>query len=127
MVQVQQSLYLSDGYCMDGVQVSDLEMALRLHDTALGELANGRPAAALSALRRALAMNPERAAAHDALGIALRDLGRLAEAEAAFREALRLDPALRQTRVALANTLVELGHFQAAVGCYREAVAQGPA
>ena len=114
------------GRCTDNVNVSDLQIAVQLHEVALDELANGRPAAALSALRRALALDPQRAASHDALGIALKDLGRLAEAEAAFREALRLDPGLNQTRATLANTLVELGNLQAAVSCYREAVARSP-
>ena len=111
---------------MDEVDVSDFAMAVQLHELALDQLANGRPAAALSALRRALALDPQRAATHAALGSALQDLGRLAEAEAAFREALRLDATLKQTRVALANTLVELGNFQAAVSCYREAMAESP-
>ena len=68
------------------------EQAAGHHDVALGELEQGRPEAAVTALKQALALAPRRASAHNDLGLALKELGQLEEAERAHREALSLDP-----------------------------------
>ncbi|HCS13117.1 MAG: hypothetical protein COS82_04870 [Zetaproteobacteria bacterium CG06_land_8_20_14_3_00_59_53] len=48
------------------------------------------PLGALPYLQKALALQPDDAEAHNALGNAMKDLGRLDEAEASYREAIRI-------------------------------------
>jgi predicted TPR repeat methyltransferase len=97
-----------------------------LRDVALGELANGRPAAALTALRRGLSLDPQLAVAQETLGMALEELGRFTEAEAAYREGLRLDATCADAPENLAKLLRHLGRFEEAVHWYREALARRP-
>jgi protein O-GlcNAc transferase len=95
-------------------------------DAALEDLANGRPAAAVAALKQALALDPRLAPAHQNLGIALEELGRPDEAEAAYRDALRIDPAY----VAALNNLGELlhrrGRLEEARQCFQATLSMGP-
>jgi tetratricopeptide (TPR) repeat protein len=58
----------------------------------------------LAHYRRALALKPDLADAHNNMGNALKELGELAEAEAAYREALRLDPSFTGIYVNLADS-----------------------
>jgi len=101
--------------------------AAEQYDWALEELANGRPAAAVTALKQALALDESFASAHQALGLALRDLERLPEAHRSFARALELDPALNQSRIELAGLLAELGQLEEAAEHYREAIVAGAA
>ncbi len=93
-------------------------MALRRHDFALGELANGHPAAALSALKQAVALDRQLGPAHRHLGVALQELGRLEEAESAYREALRIDPSDAAACLGLGELLHARGHYQQAQQCF---------
>ncbi len=110
-----------------GVLNNDAELAARFHDDALGELANGRPAAALTALRRALALAPGRVAAHHALGVALEELERLDEAGAAYGEALRLDWKYAAARQSLGELLRRRGRLAQARDCFETALLMDPA
>ncbi len=103
------------------------EMAARLHDLALGDLANGQPAAALAALRRALLLDSSLVRAHEALGAALEKLGRLPEAEVAYREALRLDETYAPAYRDLGELLRQLGRLEEARLCFEAAVRLDPA
>jgi predicted TPR repeat methyltransferase len=103
------------------------EAALRLHDIALGDLANGHPAAALAALRRALMLEYRLVCAHDSLGTALENLGRLGEAEAAYREALRLDETYAPAHRNLGELLRRLGRPEEARSCFEAALRLDPA
>jgi len=102
-------------------------MAARLHDRALGDLANGQPAAALAALRRALLLDSRLARAHDTLGVALENLGRLAEAEAAYRTALQLDETCAPAHRNLGELLRKLGRLEDARPCFEAALRLDPA
>ena len=99
------------------------------YDVALGELANGHPAAAVSALKRALALDPNLAPAHFHLGMALRDLVRPDEAESAFRDALRIDPSYAEAHRNLGELLQDRGRLEEARDCFESAlrVARGMA
>jgi predicted TPR repeat methyltransferase/Tfp pilus assembly protein PilF len=97
------------------------------YDLGLEELANGRPAAAVAALKRSLALDEKFAPAHAALGRAFRDLERLEEARHCFARALEIDSALHQTRIELANSMAELGQLGPAVAHYQHAVESGAA
>ena len=100
----------------------ELEMAARQHDFALGELANSRPAAAVRALKQALALDPKRVSAHHDLGLALKDLGRLEEAERAHRDALSLDPSHAAAHLSLGELLQGRGALAEARSCFESAL-----
>jgi len=102
-------------------------VAASRHDFALGELANGRPAAAVKALKQALALDPRRAAAHHDLGLALADLGRWEEAERAHRDALSLDPACAVAHQSLGDLLRRRGELGEARRCFESALRLNPA
>lgn len=98
-----------------------------LHDYAVGELANGRPAAAVTALKQAVALDWRRVGAHNDLGLALKDLGRLEEAEAAFREASRLDTTDAVAHQNLGELLRERGRLEEARHAFENALLANPA
>jgi len=85
-------------------------------------LANGRPAAALAALKQAIALDQQWGPAHRHLGIALQELGRLEEAESAYREALRIDPADAASYLNLGELLHARGHYPQAQQCFVSAL-----
>jgi tetratricopeptide (TPR) repeat protein len=76
---------------------------------AAAALADGRAAAAESALREALARNPRSAAAMHLLGEALARQGRPAEALAALEACVRAEPGLRLARTSYALALQRAG------------------
>lgn len=100
--------------------------AERHYDTALEELANGRPAAAVAALRRTLALDPKLVSAHQNLGVALEELGRLEEAEAAYRDALRLDPEYVAALHSLGELLQRGDRLEEARQCLQGALSINP-
>ncbi|MBN9544721.1 MAG: tetratricopeptide repeat protein [Alphaproteobacteria bacterium] len=93
--------------------------ALRLHQA-------GRLDDAVAHYRRAIALEPELAAAHSNLGTALCELGLLEEAEASYRKALALQPGQAQAHNNLGTVLFERGALDEAVSCYRDALALQP-
>jgi len=92
------------------------------------DLQRGRPAEALAAIDRALALalGPGRAEFHGNRGVALRALGRLEEAAAAYREALRLDPDDPDAAANLGVALHELGRPAEARPHLEAALARDP-
>jgi tetratricopeptide (TPR) repeat protein len=93
------------------------------------ELGSDDKSPAVEALRfstAAVAIRPENAGAHHALGAALRKLGRLDEALAEFREALQLRPESAWTHSDLAEVLETQGLLDEALGAYREALRLAP-
>ncbi|HVW68473.1 MAG TPA: tetratricopeptide repeat protein, partial [Steroidobacteraceae bacterium] len=102
------------------------EQAERLNDLAVGELANGRPAAALRILKRALALNPGLTAAYLNLGMALADLGRADEAERAYWDALRIDSAHPAAHHRLGELLRHRGELEDARRSFASALAANP-
>jgi predicted TPR repeat methyltransferase len=99
---------------------------VRHYERALDELANGRPAAAVAALKRALALDPKLAPAHHNLGMALEELGRLDEAEAAYRDALRVDPAYTAALNNLGELLQQRGRLEEARDYFQSALSTNP-
>jgi len=95
---------------------------VRHYETALDELANGRPAAAVAALRQALALDPTGSPGHHNLGLALEELGRLDEAEAAYRDALRVDPVCVAALNSLGDLLRRRGRLEEARDCFQGAL-----
>jgi DNA-binding TFAR19-related protein (PDSD5 family) len=82
---------------------------------------------AVSRLRRAVQVRPDRADAHNMLGLALAVTGRTAEAIGEYQAALRLRPDYAGARFNLANALVKTGHLKEAVRDYRAVAQANPA
>jgi TPR repeat/Tetratricopeptide repeat/Glycosyltransferase family 9 (heptosyltransferase) len=96
-----------------------LESALQHHRA-------GRLQEAADGYREALRLQPDLPAAHNNLGLALRDLGYLQEAESCCREALRLGPELPEPNNNLAITLRDLGRLAEAETYFRTAIRLRP-
>lgn len=77
---------------------------------------------ALDALRKAVALSPEDAAAHSNLGIVLGGLGQQDEAVACYRRALEIKPDHAEAHCNLGNALQTLGQLEEATACYRRAL-----
>ncbi|MGE3615427.1 MAG: tetratricopeptide repeat protein [Gemmatimonadales bacterium] len=81
----------------------------------------GRPDAAISAYREALATDPAIAPAHYNLGHLLRERGDMAGAALAFDAAVRLRPTAADAWLNLGLCRETLGDLDTALKCYREA------
>lgn len=86
----------------------------------------GRLPESLAAKRRAAALLPDDADAHNNLANACAALGRLAEAEAGLRRALALRPRFPQAHNNLGLVLQRQGRLAEAAACYAGALAQQP-
>lgn len=76
--------------------------------------------------RRALAVKPDLAAAHHALGAAVQCQGRMAEAQACYRKAIQLQPAFAEAHYYLANVCKDAGDVVDAERHYQSAIARQP-
>ncbi len=85
-----------------------------------------RPDEAIRFRSAAVAIRPRSFAAHNSLGIALKDARKLEEAAAEFRAALRLRPDFAYARNNLGNILAEQGKPEEAMAEYREAMRLQP-
>lgn len=85
-----------------------------------------RPGEAEAAFRRALALDPCDAAAHNNFGIFLKDNRRLVEAEAAYRRALALRPGYAEALNNLGNLLKKSVRLAEAEAAYRRALELRP-
>ena len=84
------------------------------------------PRAGIALIRRAMAIEPGRAAHHNSLGHAYRRLGQLQDAVSAYRAAAELRPESAEIHNNLATTLLDLGLRTEAVAHYRQAVERAP-
>ncbi len=97
-----------------------------LRSLALSQMACGAPDRAEVALRKALAIDPADAEAHDTLGAVLGQSGRPVEAEAHHRAALSHTKQRHRVLSNLAVTLQTQGRHAEAEQCYCEALAARP-
>ena len=82
---------------------------------------------AIADLRRALSANPNRAEAHNVLGLLLGRNGASGdEVTAAFREAIRLRPDYAEAHNNLGLVLIQAGDDEAGIAALREAVRMAP-
>jgi tetratricopeptide (TPR) repeat protein len=86
----------------------------------------GRPDHAIAQYRKALALDPDCAEAHNNLGVILYRQGRYDEAEVAYRRALVLVPGDADAHLNLGNVLFRQGLLDQAAAHYRQAVALSP-
>jgi len=88
--------------------------------------AQGKPQDSVSMYRRALALEPRSAEAHNNLGNAFVELGKPAEAAVCYREALALGGDNAVILCNLGNTLRQLGSLEEALSCTRRSLALDP-
>jgi len=81
------------------------------------------PTGAVTSLRTAVHVEPKRADAHNALGLALAGSGRSIEAIAEYTRAIELRPDYEAARFNRANALVKAGKLEGAIADYRAVVA----
>jgi tetratricopeptide (TPR) repeat protein len=135
------ALYLLGRLALDGGRVEEAAALLgraadlrpghadtlrALADAAVALLRAGRPAEALAAAERAVALAPGLAVAHFAAGLALRALGRDADAAPALERAVALDPADARVWLALGNLRADLDRLDEAECNLRRAMALDP-
>ncbi len=89
-------------------------------------LQQGRAAEAAEAHRQAIALWPDHAAAHFALGNALKRQADFDAAIAAYRQAVKLDPAAAEAHNNLGVVLQRVGRLDEALAAYREAAGRQP-
>jgi Flp pilus assembly protein TadD len=89
-------------------------------------VAAGEFTEALKALNRSLAIEPEFACSHNALGVALSRLGRKREARAAFEAAARLTPSWALPHLQIAQHLINSGDLRGAVPYLEHAAKLNP-
>jgi len=96
------------------------------YQVGLAQLAAGDYLQAGYSLEQAVALAPNQASYHNALGVAYLHLGRLPQAEQAFRAALRLQRDFPDAHNNLGVTLAQQGQWEAAIAAF-EQVLQFPA
>ena len=100
--------------------------AQRLTDAADDLRARGKPQESVALYRRALALDPRSAEAHNNLGNAFVELGKPAEAAECYRAALAPSEANAVILCNLANALRQLGSLEEALACTRRSIALDP-
>ncbi len=73
-------------------------------------------------MRKALAIKPDYAEAHNNLGVALQELGKLDEAVASYHKALAIEPDYAEAHNNLGGALQELGKLDESITAYRESL-----
>ena len=96
------------------------------HMLGLCEHQSGHHDAAVRLLKRALLLDPQSAAAHSDLGMALKALQRQAEAMACFDRAIALKPDFADACYNKSNLLMELGRFAEAVAGFDMTISINP-
>ncbi|WP_242725733.1 tetratricopeptide repeat protein [Microcoleus vaginatus] len=81
---------------------------------------------AIECYERAIAINPNYAAAHSNLGVVKQQAGRLPEAIAHYRQALAIDGNLAETASNLGSALAEAGETEEAIAEYERALSLNP-
>ncbi len=81
---------------------------------------------AIECYERAIAIEPNYAAAHSNLGVVKQHSGLLAEAIAHYRQALEIDPNLAETASNLGSALADSGQTTEAIAQYERALALNP-
>jgi tetratricopeptide (TPR) repeat protein len=83
-----------------------------LYKVALSSLQLGQTKASISALRKAIEMDPRFAEGHYLLGVCLREMQQTTEAAKSFVRAIAIQPALLQAREELADIYARLGRSE---------------
>jgi tetratricopeptide (TPR) repeat protein len=102
------------------------EEAQGLVDAANALRARGRAGESVPLYRRALAIDPRSAEAHNNLGNAFLELAQPTQAVACYRQARELLPDNAEILCNLANALRQLGQLQEALTCTERAIALDP-
>lgn len=108
-----------------GLQHIDVPAAdfYRLFDSAWSLAAQGQFAASIAMWRKALALNPDDAKAHNNLGRALAGNGGLDEAITEWQQALRINPGYSEARNNLGVALLRNGRINEAIAHFEQVLA----
>ena len=110
----------------DGPLTIDPDSATSYYQLGLRYLRNDEADAAVTALRRAVTMQPGHDAAHLFLGLAYTSLGTYADAEVEYRRAIALRPINPEAYNYLGLVYYQQQRYRRALGAYRQAIAQAP-
>jgi tetratricopeptide (TPR) repeat protein len=83
----------------------------------------GMKVESLKANQRAVQLIPQDAAAHNNLGVALKELGRFEEAEASYNQAIAVKSDFAEAHCNLGNMLQKLGRLEESEANYNQAIA----
>src|SRR5262249_51471282 len=82
---------------------------------------------AIACFRKAIALAPKHATAHNNLGVALRARGKVAEAIACYHQAIELSPKDAKAHYNLGAILCDVKRdYDGAIGCFRRAIVLDP-
>lgn len=104
----------------------DPQHADGLHLLGMIAFQTGRDEAAITLIRRAIAVKSNAPSYHSDLGNVLQSQGKHAAAGACYQRALLLDPKLADVHVNLGNIFREQGDSHSSLICYRRALALNP-
>ena len=110
----------------DGPLTIDPDSATSYYQLGLRYLRNDEADAAVTALRRAVTMQPGHDAAHLFLGLAYTSLGTYADAEVEYRRAIALRPTNPEAYNYLGLVYYQQQRYRQALSAYRQAIAQAP-
>jgi len=110
----------------DGPLTIDPDSATSYYQLGLRYLRNDEADAAVTALRRAVTMQPGHDAAHLFLGLAYTSLGTYADAEVEYRRAIALRPINPEAYNYLGLVYYQQQRYRQALSAYRQAIAQAP-
>ena len=110
----------------DGPLTIDPDSATSYYQLGLRYLRNDEADAAVTALRRAVTMQPGHDAAHLFLGLAYTSLGTYTDAEVEYRRAIALRPTNPEAYNYLGLVYYQQQRYRQALSAYRQAIAQAP-
>ena len=110
----------------DGPLTIDPDSATSYYQLGLRYLRNDEADAAVTALRRAVTMQPGHDAAHLFLGLAYTSLGTYTDAEVEYRRAIALRPINPEAYNYLGLVYYQQQRYRQALSAYRQAIAQAP-
>ena len=92
------------------------------YEQALKHLQENRVSLGLVSLQQAIALDPENATYHNALGVLYLDMRKPVDAQAEFQKAVDLNPSYAEAQHNLGLSLAEQGRFEQAIAGYRKAL-----
>jgi superkiller protein 3 len=81
---------------------------------------------AIPCFKKAIALNPKLAVAHNNLGHALNGKGQMEEAIACYQKAIELDPKYAPAQYSLGLVLYRKGKMEEAIACWKKAIELDP-
>lgn len=112
------------GGCASSAKEREVQrlQAQAAYEQGIKHLQDNRTSLGLVSLQQAIALEPDNAIYHNALGVLFLDLRRPVDAQAEFQKAADLDPSYAEAHHNLGLALAEQGRFDQAIAGYRKAL-----